>query len=46
MIKDDKILARLPTFEPNMKKQIVLDANWWGENESRLAPRWSQLMAG
>ncbi len=46
LIKDDKILSRLPTFEPNMKKQIVLDANWWGENESRLAPRWSQLMAG
>lgn len=46
LIKDDKILTRLPTFEPNMKKQLVLDATWWGENESRLAPRWSQLMAG
>ena len=46
LIKDQKTLTRLPTYAPNLKQQIVLDANWWGENVDRIAPRWSQLISG
>ncbi len=44
LIKDRKILERLPTFGANLAKQIVLDADWWGENQDHLGPRWNQLI--
>lgn len=46
LIKDRKTVERLPTFAPNLAKQIVFDADWWGEHQERLAPAWNQLIAG
>lgn len=46
LIDDQTSLERLPTYGPNLSRQIRLDWKWWGENVDRLAPRWSQLIAG
>jgi putative spermidine/putrescine transport system substrate-binding protein len=45
LIKDKKILERLPTHPANFAKQIVLDGRWWGENLGKLSARWSQLIS-
>lgn len=44
LIQDQKTLERLPTYPPNLAKQLVLDTDWWAENLDRLAPRWSRLI--
>jgi putative spermidine/putrescine transport system substrate-binding protein len=46
LIKSQATLERLPTYEPNFARQLLLDGKWWGEHQDRLAPRWSQLIAG
>jgi putative spermidine/putrescine transport system substrate-binding protein len=46
LIKSQATLERLPTYEPNFAKQLLLDGKWWGKHQDRLAPRWSQLIAG
>jgi putative spermidine/putrescine transport system substrate-binding protein len=46
LITDETILERLPSFGPNLAKQIPLDSRWWGENQDRLTARWNRLMAG
>jgi putative spermidine/putrescine transport system substrate-binding protein len=46
LITNEETLQRLPSFAPNLAKQIPLDYMWWGENQDRLAARWNRLMAG
>jgi putative spermidine/putrescine transport system substrate-binding protein len=45
LIEDPVILQRLPTFEPNLAKQLVLDSQWWGQHHQALSARWSQFLA-
>jgi putative spermidine/putrescine transport system substrate-binding protein len=46
LIESEQTLRRLPTYGPNLARQLILDANWWGENLDQLAPRWNQLISG
>jgi putative spermidine/putrescine transport system substrate-binding protein len=46
MIKDPRILQRLPTYPDNLKKQILLDGPWWGANLARYAQRWNTFVSG
>ncbi len=45
LITDPLILRRLPTYEPNLSQQLVLDSQWWSRHHHPLTARWSQLLA-
>jgi putative spermidine/putrescine transport system substrate-binding protein len=45
LMEDPVTLARLPTYGPNLAKQLVLDSAWWGRHYSALSARWSQFLA-
>lgn len=45
LIKDDAVLRLAPTFPDNLKKQVLFDAEWWGEHEEKLAERWRAWIA-
>lgn len=45
LIKDEAFLRLAPTFPDNLKRQVLLDAEWWGENEEKLAERWRKWVA-
>lgn len=45
LIQDRRILERLPSYPPNLEKQIVLDAEWWGENVEPLRARWQRMIS-
>lgn len=40
----EKLRAQLPTAPDNFAKQVVLDNDWWAENEARLIERFTQWM--
>lgn len=45
LIKDEALLRLAPTFPENLKRQVLLDAEWWGEHEEKLAERWRKWVA-
>jgi putative spermidine/putrescine transport system substrate-binding protein len=45
LIEDPVTLERLPTYGPNLAKQLVLDSEWWGRHYQALSARWSQFLA-
>lgn len=46
LIKDEQVLKFAPTHPDYARKQVLLDGEWWGENEERLADRWRAWVAG
>lgn len=36
--------SKVNTFPANLEKQIVVDAEWWGENGNRMRERWDSMI--
>jgi putative spermidine/putrescine transport system substrate-binding protein len=45
-ITDDFVKTRLPTYQANLEKQVLLDGTFWANNLGKLKPRWVEVTSG
>jgi putative spermidine/putrescine transport system substrate-binding protein len=43
---DESVRDRLPNAPAHAEQQIVLDADWWGENREKIDATWNEIVLG
>ncbi len=41
---DDEVRAKLPTSAAHMENALVIDHEWWAENQARMEPRFAAFV--
>lgn len=46
LITNPGVLAGLPSYGPNVSRELAFDDSWWGTNESTQVTRWNAWLRG